>query len=264
MKFLRLPCLVFAFLALGLHLTQAQNVHLIAPEMNANPGDVIEVDITVENFTDVASAQFALFYDPAVLKYLNVGGYNLNSLGSSNFGTPPDVAEGNFTLAWFDDMLQGNTLADGDSIFTIVFQVVGNDGDMSLIEFDENPNSTTIIELTNSVSQILPVVVNNGKVTIGTVSTEEEIVTADFSFFPVSPNPIREKAVTKFYLNEAQAVELTILDSAGKTMYQERKNYGSGLNRLELPGQYFPASGSYIVRLSTAKAQATRRVVVLK
>ena len=263
MKFLRLHCLVIFFFALGFT-AQAQDVRLIAPEINANNGDIIEVDIIVEGFSDIASAQFALFYDPTVLKYLNVGNFNLNNLSSSNFGTPPDVADGNFTIAWFDDLLAGNTIPDGDSIFTIGFEVIGTDGQMSAIEFDEDPNSTTIIELTNSNSQIMDVEVQNGKVTIGTVDATEEIVTTDFSFFPISPNPIQEKGVSKFRLNEAQVVQLSIIDSSGKTIYEESENYGSGLHRLELPGQYFPASGSYIVRLSTAKAQATRRVVVLK
>lgn len=239
-------------------------VELIAPELNVNPNEVIQVDITVRNYTDVASTQFAVLYDPAVLQYLSIDNLNLNSLSTTNFGTPPDIPAGRITIAWFDDQLAGNSIPDDEQIFTIVFQVIGENGTSSPIEFDEDPNSTTIIELTNSMSQLLPTIVSNGVVNVGTVSAQEAIATEDFLLAPITPNPIRDKAQTTIELHSSKEVQMQVVNAAGTVVFESRNLYSPGEHTIEFNRTHFQGVGSFVVRFSTDEVMATQRVIVVQ
>jgi len=132
------------------------------------------------------------------------------------------------------------------------------------VEFDEDPNSSTIIELTNSMSQILPTTVSNGVVNVGTVSTQEAITTADFLLAPITPNPIKDKAQTTIELYSSKEVQMQVVDAAGKVVSESRTLYGPGQHAIELNQTHFQGGGSFVVRFSTDEVVATQRVIVIQ
>ena len=104
------------------------------PMVNAMPGENICVDLTVENFTNIATAQFTMTWDPNVLQYTNVGGFNpsVPDLSGSLFN--PD-APGVLTFSWADFSFNGVTLSDGETFFQVCFDVIGNLGESSPVGF---------------------------------------------------------------------------------------------------------------------------------
>ena len=101
------------------------------------------VQVTVDNFTNVGSYQFALNFDPNVIEITNIDTtgtclpgmtpelFPINT-GSQNFGYIPHL--------WYDNEGLSRTCPDGSILFTICFDYVGDPGDCTPI----NINNTGI------------------------------------------------------------------------------------------------------------------------
>ncbi len=137
---------------------------IIIEDTNAQTGDQICLDVTVQDFIDIIGMQFTINYDPAILQFVSIENLNLVNLVNTNFGIPGDtnIEEGTITLAWTDESLAGVTLPDGTAIFQICFEVIGEES--TEITFG---NSPTQIEITDSDEMSVEFNGNNGIITIG-------------------------------------------------------------------------------------------------
>ncbi len=86
-------------------------------------GQTFCLDVSVDNFEDILGLKLSINYDPNILSFESIGGYNLKDLDERSFdlpgsgNAPPGVVE----LSWIDQDLQGVTLEDGSIIFQICF-----------------------------------------------------------------------------------------------------------------------------------------------
>ena len=130
--------------------------------VNTPVGSTVCVPVTVNDFNAIASLQFSLAWDPAVLQFNEVTGFNLPDLNAASFNTT-QTASGQAAMAWFDNSAQGVTLQDGATLFEMCFTVLGADGTSSSIVFTDTPtqreaaNPNTTITFTET----------NGSVTVG-------------------------------------------------------------------------------------------------
>lgn len=116
----------------------------ITPAAHTLPlNGTFSVDILVEDFENLVSAQFSLNWNPAVLQYLAVG--NLNS---DDFpGLTPSVfnpAAGSLSLSWFNPSLQPTSAPDGSRMFSVSFSAVG--AGQSNISFSGQPTPIEVID----------------------------------------------------------------------------------------------------------------------
>ena len=105
----------------------------------AAPGDNICINVTSDaGFINIAGIQYALTWDPAVLQFTNVtnltpllpgfaAGSSFNSLGDS------------LIFSWANLSGAGVNLPDGTVLFQVCFDVVGNNGDCTNVEFVDPP-----------------------------------------------------------------------------------------------------------------------------
>lgn len=117
------------------------------PFTNALPGTTVCLDVRVEDFNSVGAMQFSMQWDPAVLQYSSVQGFNPALLGfdQSAFNvTPPLTSTGRLTVSWADLSFTGVTLPDGASIFQVCFTVIGPLGSFSEINFTDSPTDIEI------------------------------------------------------------------------------------------------------------------------
>ncbi len=100
------------------------------------PKDSIRcMPVTVNNMTNVISAQYAMHWNTSVLQYQNTKAYDLPFLTASDFNIPPTPA-GTLLLGWDDESLQGVTRANGYKIYEVCFKGIGAVGANSLVTFD--------------------------------------------------------------------------------------------------------------------------------
>jgi hypothetical protein len=125
------------------------------------PGDQVCVEVTGENFTDVAGFQFRLEFDPAVLQFDNVDDFN-PALPSAIVATgPPVQPAGEALLVYSDFTGAGATIPDGEVVFTICFTIIGDVGDFSSLQATLNSTEYTRVPSENGI-----LVVNTGYVVV--------------------------------------------------------------------------------------------------
>ena len=76
----------------------------------------------------------------------------------------------------------------------------------------------------------------------------------------VSPNPFSNQTKISFYLKESSAVDLTIYDVQGRSVYHKTENISSGVASIPWKGSHVP-QGIYFFHLKTNKGFYTGKMV---
>ncbi|MEO0728724.1 MAG: cohesin domain-containing protein, partial [Bacteroidota bacterium] len=102
---------------------------LIMGDATVMTGDNVCLPVTVNDFENILGMQFSINYDPAALTYTGVQNFNpaLLGWGTASIGQPMPIGPlplGSVTATWNDPLAGGVTLADGDVLFEICFDVV--------------------------------------------------------------------------------------------------------------------------------------------
>jgi hypothetical protein len=91
-----------------------------------------------------------------------------------------------------------------------------------------------------------------------------EVVLGDaFALYQNSPNPFASKTQIGFYLPESSEVTIQVHDEMGRLIYSGTGNYAKGYNQIELTRSEVPASGVMYYTVSTDKASASKKMVVV-
>lgn len=144
MKTLSTTIALIGFLLLGAVPAQAQSVSFTAGSATALAGDQVTIPVTVAGFTDVTSVQFSMTWDPAVLSFSSTSAGEI-SVGGGNFGDPSGTGDpGVLTVSWNDTDGEPTTVADGLAIFSITFDVVGNEGASTNLAFADSPTAAEV------------------------------------------------------------------------------------------------------------------------
>ena len=154
-----------------------------APTITADSGDVVGVNFTADGYQEIISAQGTIQFDETVLEFSHVDNFALTSMSSMSFGTT-QVDQGLLSFSWYEASLIGQTIANGDTLFTALFNVIGSPGDSSGISLIDQPVITEFIDTSFSS-------VNHSSLS-GTVFVHDptaDLVEIDLRQFTIYPNP---------------------------------------------------------------------------
>ena len=139
----RIFLLIFTTVALGS--LQAQEAGLLVVSNTACPGNTIDVEVKAMNWEQVTSMQFTLGWDADILEYIDINTFG-SPITDINFGTTI-ANEGFIGASWLDLSTNGVTIHN-EVIFTVSFNVIGDAGESTLLEFFDWP---TDIEFSKDV-----------------------------------------------------------------------------------------------------------------
>jgi hypothetical protein len=139
-----------------------QELMFVLADQTVTKGDTLCVDVQVRDFTNILSMQYSMNWDTKVLKFLQLGGFNLKDLSQNNFGLNR-TAQGSMGASWFDYAVQGISIPDGTVIYKVCYQAVGEPGAKTEVVFSNEP---VIIEISNSAEQLLGLAFKRANITI--------------------------------------------------------------------------------------------------
>lgn len=139
-----------------------QELMFVLADQTVAKGDTLCLDVQVRDFTNILSMQYSMNWDPKVLKFLRIDGFNLKDLSQNNFGLNR-TAQGSMGTSWFDYAVQGISIPDGTAIYRVCFQVAGEPGATTQVVFSNEP---VIIEISNSAEQLLGLAFKRANITI--------------------------------------------------------------------------------------------------
>jgi hypothetical protein len=237
----------------------AQQVTFKMPDMSADPGVNIHVDLQVENFQDVTGMQFSINWDSSVLEFIGVDNFGLPDLTyDGNFGAI-ETAEGKLRFVWYKQDLTGVDLEDMSTIFSLWFKTIGVPSSTSKVMITNDPIEIEVV----GTSGMLPYdVQNSGTITVGGPNSSKETLTNDFVLFQNNPNPFLEMTYISFNLFQNSPAELIIYDPSGKVILKQNMNFAAGMHRIPVSRDIFHSRGAYFYTLKTERATATRQLIV--
>ncbi len=77
------------------------------------------IETSVSGFDNILGMEFTIEYDPLELEFVSVGDFNLDGLGTGQFGT---TTPGRIKVSWFDQNVSGITQPNGTRIFNLCFR----------------------------------------------------------------------------------------------------------------------------------------------
>jgi len=138
-----------------------EGVGLIFPDVYTEGLSSICVPVTTRDFVNIAAIQGGVSFNTDVLTYTESREGAIEAqIGANN------AADGELRVLWTVDLgSEAVTVPDGDVLFELCFDVVGNDGDVSDLSFINIPFLP--IEIVNEDAQAEDFFVRDGSVTVG-------------------------------------------------------------------------------------------------
>jgi hypothetical protein len=105
----------------------------------------IRVPLKVERMKNIRAFQFTIEWDPEILKFAEVNGFNLPYLSEKNIGAF-QAAQGKLSIAWFaPDPVPAFKKKDGTTICFLEFQVISSDQPQTKIDFTESLSAIQVL-----------------------------------------------------------------------------------------------------------------------
>lgn len=251
---------LFSILLTCLSVLHAQPVQFILPVLNQQAtGNIVTLPIKVVNFDSVLAAQFVIRWDPSILGFFSVSGYNLPNLNGQAFNITNALDSGLIRFAWESpNNIMGTSKPDSTEIFRLKFSVLGPLLSGSQVKITESfPTYFEIIKATATggltAINLSQAGLTQGFVAIGyTVDAKEPGLSAlDAVLFP---NPAQSTAHLRLDLPTPSDVALCITDPLGRVLEQwNLSDLPQGENVISLPNFEHFALGRYYLTIRAAQ-----------
>jgi hypothetical protein len=95
--------------------------------------------------------QYTMKWNTKALRFKELRKFGLAGLTAQNFGQN-SADKGILAFSWYDQNLRSVTMPDGSSLYQVCFDVIGQSGDKSYIQFTGSP---TAVEISNADGGLL-------------------------------------------------------------------------------------------------------------
>jgi len=136
------------------------DIEFAISNVSANRGQVVCVDVTTNNFTNIQGMGFAFAWDPSVMSFSDVRNITLPGLGESSFAT-----SGNDRLILLYNPTSSQSVADGTVLFQLCFTTTDPCGPNEFSDVRFVPGNVPI-EVIDANNAILDPVFTNGRVNV--------------------------------------------------------------------------------------------------
>ena len=197
--------------------------------------------------------------DQTVLEIQKVDNFGIRLDLEENFNVERD--SGTVTFIWFDQgaSAEGVDLEDSTTIFHLEFNVIGEPGEQSPIQFT---SSITPTEIADTSFLPIPSTFIDGVVTVsGASSTVYNSNPSIINALPPSPNPLGSVTNFRYHIKYSTSATFSIYDSHGRIVKREKLHMSKGWNEITLNRTDLRESGVYFIRLETPEIFVTQQLI---
>lgn len=223
-------------------------------------GETIRLDFSVANFTDIAAYQYALSFDPAVLRYELVESTNgeVPLDASGNFGAV-NAASGELRTLW--SSAQGVTLPGVARMFRLYFTVQESGRMLSeVIRLDPALMSPVAYTSAQAKRQVELQFTDYSGVSPRDTDAEGLTPLVEVALFQNRPNPFTDRTVIGFMLPEACDAQLRVLDASGRELYRVDQYYPAGYQEVVIDLSDLRSAGTLYYELTTPYGKQSRKM----
>ena len=238
-------------------------VVIYTPDTLVAPDELVTIDVRAQAFTNIATAQFSVNWDAAVLTFesitnLNLPGLSADNLGA-NFGTTT-APDGRIGFLWSEENFNGYTTEDDSALFSIVFRATGNNGDTTQLTITSDPTDIELADPNGAVQTTETVT--------GTVRIDSSVDTHGPNRYAMAStligNPLTPASRLRYDLPHSTTVRLSWLTPAGILQYTQSTITPAGRYDQPIVAPSSLPDGVYYLQLQTTDFTTTHRVLLVR
>ncbi len=215
-------------------------------------GEVIDVEVTADQFKELLAYQWILQFDPSVLRFDDVLMGDLPALSGKNFGLSL-LEQGMIVMTWYEVNTQ--SMKADEVLFTYRFEVL-KDG-MRLSEL------MSIGQMPHFESVAFGESYEPHNVELRFTDSDDEL-SAPFALLQNTPNPFKDETIIGFYLPESTKATLLLTDVTGRQLKSIEIAGDKGYNEVVITKGDLPASGVIHYQLKTNTHHASRQMIIVE
>ncbi|NRA50334.1 MAG: hypothetical protein HRU12_14475, partial [Phaeodactylibacter sp.] len=214
---------------------------LTVEDATVNQGDNVCLELEIDNFEGIIGMSFTISYDASQLSYSGATNLNSNLPGFSVAGNVANPNPGFITVNWFENSLTPITLPDGSILLEVCFNAIGS-GSTDV----EITSDVAVIEFSDINENIIPLVANDGTVTIngGPPPTGDLTLTVEDATVNQGDNVCLELEIDNF--EDLIGMSFTVSYDASQLTYTGATNLNSNLTGFSVAGNVANPSPGFI------------------
>ncbi len=227
--------------------TRSKALTFTAEDQTYQSGQNVRMDISADNFENIAGAQWTINFDASSMEFTGVAAGELN-MGAENVNVR-EAKEGKLAFSWND--FKGFTVGKDKVLFTIEFRATANNTIANTVKLSSD--ITKAEAYTHDLSEI------NLALKFRNNNASEEVFGLDQN----NPNPFTASTTIGFTLPAAGKAKLTIYDITGKVLKTISNVYPKGRNEIVISTQEINAQGVMFYELESNGVKATKKMIYL-
>ncbi|RMG59167.1 MAG: hypothetical protein D6722_22685 [Bacteroidetes bacterium] len=153
-------------------------------------GSEIIVPVRVENFVDIRGFSGTIIYDPTIVEFIGMEDFLLSAAGNALINIPGGYLD-RLVFSWYSASgVDLETVADGASIFTLRFKLLGTFGDQSPLSFSNTPLGMDVGGGGSGIP--LPVAWQDGRIKMGGLTIKGDTLSAPAGGQVVMPIRVKD------------------------------------------------------------------------
>lgn len=236
------------------------------PEITAEKGEEITVEVSAKDMGNVFAAQFPIVYDPEILSFIEADTLMLplktqgEGWDTSHFGFAK-VDLGIIKFLWIDPLFSGVPFQDSALLFSLKFEVIGEPSSSTLLHA---PDSVDNIEIGDFNGPYDTVFFQNGIITVNNTTSTEVVQSQSVSLFQNYPNPFDAQTVIPFALRTANDLNLSIFDMKGASVFTHQQHYTAGSHNITINHHDLPETGTYWYEIRIGDEVLSKQMIKVK
>jgi hypothetical protein len=217
-------------------------------------GQDYAVELKAKDFNHISAYQYNLLLNTEYAQLNSVTPGVISNMTSDNFNTLNSAA-GIIGTDWYE--LHPMDVADETVLFTLNFTAI--QGGVQLSEILSIDKENELAFHANGNNELGDV-----ELEFNTTTTVNPVAENDFALLQNKPNPFSSETIISFVLPENAETTLTIIDVAGKAVFQTKTQAQKGYNELKINANDLPSTGVFHYRLDSEVGTAVRKMVILR
>ena len=217
-------------------------------------GQDYAVEVKAKDFNHISAYQYNLLLDTEFAQLNSVTPGVISNMTLDNFNTLRS-AEGIIGTDWYE--LHPLDVTDETVLFTLNFTAIQGGIQLSeILSIDSDTELAFHADGNNEVGDV--------ELEFSTTTSVSPIADNDFALLQNKPNPFSSETIISFVLPQNAETTLTIIDVAGRTVFQTKTQALKGYNELKINAFDLPATGVFHYRLDSEVGTAVRKMIILR
>ncbi|HRI00834.1 MAG TPA: HYR domain-containing protein [Saprospiraceae bacterium] len=206
-----------------------QPVYIRINDLHFTAGDSNSVDFSIININDLKGLQFSIDFNPNQLELLEFVPGSLPNLTTENFSLNK-MKDGIITFS-YDGLLKNN-----EKLFSLKLKSFSDLRISEVLTINSKITTSLAFNDQDEFEALPQFILNNAQ-------------DSEFSVSFNKPNPWGSETEIGIYIPENSTIEMKILDSYGRIIYNEKKEMVAGYNRWKLSSTDINSSGLYFYQV---------------